>query len=44
MPCGGNSNQICGGPGALSVYNDTAIVPPKQPAVVSNVGDYLSQG
>ncbi|PWW75224.1 WSC-domain-containing protein [Tuber magnatum] len=44
MPCGGNAATICGGPGALSVYNNTALVPPKQPAVVPSVGNYQSLG
>lgn len=44
MACGGNPAAICGGPGALSVYNNTAITPPKQPATVPGVGTYFSQG
>lgn len=44
MACGGNTNEICGGPGALSVYNNTAILPPKSPAIVPNVDNYYSQG
>jgi len=44
MPCGGNVATICGGPGALSVYNNTALVPPKQPSVVPSVGNYQSLG
>ncbi|KAF8464887.1 WSC domain-containing protein [Kalaharituber pfeilii] len=44
MPCGGNSNQICGGPSALSVYNNTELAPPKVPSEVPFVGHYLSLG
>lgn len=44
MACGGNSAAICGGPGALSVYNNTAFIPPKQPTTVPSVGTYLLQG
>ena len=44
MPCGGNAATICGGPGALSVYNNTALVPPKQPSIVPSVGNYQSLG
>lgn len=44
MPCGGNANQLCGGLGALSIYNNTAILPPKQPVVVPSVDNYISQG
>lgn len=44
MACGGNPAAICGGPSALSVYNNTALIPPKAPATVPGVGTYLSQG
>lgn len=44
MPCGGNPDFTCGGPGALSVYNNTAMAAPKQPVTVPNVGSYISQG
>jgi len=44
MPCGGDAATICGGPGALSVYNNTALVPPKQPSTVPSVGNYQSLG
>lgn len=44
MPCGGDPVAICGGPGALSVYNNTEYIPPKTPVTVPSVGTYLSQG
>lgn len=44
MACGGNPAAVCGGPGALSVYNNTALVPPKAPATLPGVGTYLSLG
>ena len=44
MPCGGNPNLICGGPSALSVYNNTARALPREPGEVPNVEEYLSIG
>lgn len=44
MPCGGDASQICGGPGALSVYNNTALVPPRVPAELPSSGEYTSLG
>jgi len=44
MPCGGNATTICGGPGALSVYNNTALVVPRQPSIVPSVGNYQFLG
>ncbi|SLM36456.1 Carbohydrate-binding WSC, subgroup [Lasallia pustulata] len=39
--CKGNSSEICGGSGALSVYNLTSYVPP---TTVKAVGSYVSKG
>lgn len=44
MPCGGDPMLICGGPSALSVYNNTALTPPREPGVVQNVGVYTHIG
>lgn len=44
MACGGNPDEICGGSGALSIYNNTALLPPRAPAVVPQVDNFLSQG
>ncbi|MCJ1408115.1 hypothetical protein MMC19_002188, partial [Ptychographa xylographoides] len=41
MACTGNSSELCGGSSRLSVYNLTTYAPP---AVVSAVGNYISQG
>ena len=35
---------ICGGPGALSVYNNTALISPREPGVVPKVGVYAHIG
>ncbi|KAH0611674.1 uncharacterized protein H6S33_010939 [Morchella sextelata] len=44
MACGGDPAQICGGPGALSVYNNTLLGAPRTPAVVPSVDTFFSQG
>ena len=44
MPCGGDPVLICGGPGALSVYNNTALISPREPGVVPKVGVYAHIG
>lgn len=44
MACGGNPDLVCGGPSALSVWNNTAIVPPRAPKIVDGVDGYVSQG
>lgn len=39
--CAGNSTEICGGPGSLSLWRNTQYVPPTTPARVDN---YVSYG
>ena len=41
MRCIGNNNQMCGGPGAMSLYNNTAFIPPK---AKSPIGKYVAKG
>ncbi|PVH87180.1 WSC-domain-containing protein [Cadophora sp. DSE1049] len=41
MPCNGNTLELCGGPGRLSVFNNTAYVFPSHP---KSVGQYTYQG
>ena len=44
MPCSGSPSEICGGPGALSVWNNTILTPPPEPKEVNRVGEYISLG
>lgn len=44
MACGGNPDLVCGGPSALSVWNNTAIVLSRAPKIVEGVDGYVSQG
>ena len=44
MPCGGDPKLICGGPNALSVYNNTALTPPREPGIVPEFGVYTHLG
>lgn len=41
MRCGGSGAEICGGPNALSLYNNTAFIPP---AHKPSIGKYQSKG
>ncbi|KAK1081015.1 hypothetical protein LTR33_005045 [Friedmanniomyces endolithicus] len=40
MRCKGSEPEVCGGPGVMSVYNNTAYIPPIPPAIVPHVGKY----
>jgi len=44
MPCSGAPSETCGGPGALSVWNNTMLTPPREPKEVDHVGEYISLG
>lgn len=41
MRCGGRGDQLCGGPNAISLYNNTAYVAPK---IKSPIGKYVAKG
>lgn len=44
MPCGGNSNEICGGPNLLSIYADGPIQIYQPPAAQNQTGQWQYQG
>lgn len=43
MPCKGNSAQLCGGSNALSLFQNTQFIQPRNPAVVSVPGAAQAQ-
>ena len=44
MSCAGNASQICGGPGRLTVFNNTAITPIRVVTPGTKVGNFVYLG